>query len=96
MSAFGGKADVNHCVGECPLLAISGHWWANENGGPREPDRTPHLHNHARADVSGCEDTVYHPSMTTLTWFTAALDALLDAEALANLMRRRWREIAKH
>ncbi len=26
MSAFGGKADVNHCVGECPLLAISGHW----------------------------------------------------------------------
>jgi hypothetical protein len=21
MSAFGGKADVNHCVGECPLLA---------------------------------------------------------------------------
>ena len=27
MSAFGGKADVNHCVGECPLLAISGHSW---------------------------------------------------------------------
>ncbi len=27
MSAFGGKADVNHCVGECPLLAISGHLW---------------------------------------------------------------------
>ncbi len=25
MSAFGGKADVNHCVAECPLLAISGH-----------------------------------------------------------------------
>ena len=25
MSAFGGKADVNHCVGECPLIAISGH-----------------------------------------------------------------------
>ena len=25
MSAFGGKADVNHCVGECPLLAKSGH-----------------------------------------------------------------------
>ncbi len=24
MSAFGGKADVNHCVGECPLLAKSG------------------------------------------------------------------------
>ncbi len=23
MSAFGGKADVNHCVGECPLIAIS-------------------------------------------------------------------------
>ncbi len=23
-SAFGGKADVNHCVGGCPLLAISG------------------------------------------------------------------------
>ncbi len=37
MSAFGGKADVNHCVGECPLLAISGHWWANENGGSGEP-----------------------------------------------------------
>ncbi len=25
MSAFERKADVNHCVGECPLLAISGH-----------------------------------------------------------------------
>ncbi len=25
MSAFGGKADVNHCVAECPLIAISGH-----------------------------------------------------------------------
>ncbi len=25
MSAFGGKADVDHCVGECPLIAISGH-----------------------------------------------------------------------
>ncbi len=25
MSAFGGKADVNPCVGECPLLAKSGH-----------------------------------------------------------------------
>ncbi len=24
MSAFGGKADVNHCVGECPLIAKSG------------------------------------------------------------------------
>ncbi len=24
MSAFGGKADVNHCAGECPLLATSG------------------------------------------------------------------------
>ncbi len=48
MSAFGGKADVNHCVGECPLLAISGHWWANENGGSGEPDRTPHLHNGER------------------------------------------------
>ncbi len=26
MSAFGGKADVNHCVGVCPLLAINGHY----------------------------------------------------------------------
>ncbi len=26
---------------------------------------------------------------------TAALEALLDAEALPNLMRRRWREIEK-
>jgi len=25
MSAFGGKADVNHCVGECLLIAKSGH-----------------------------------------------------------------------
>ncbi len=25
-SAFGDKADVNHCVGECPLIATSGHW----------------------------------------------------------------------
>jgi len=30
--------------------------------------------------------------MSAFTWFTAALDALLDAEALVNLMRRRWRE----
>jgi len=44
MSAFGGKADVIQGVGECPLLAISGHWWANENSGSGEPDRTPHLH----------------------------------------------------
>ncbi len=42
MSAFGGKADVNHCMGECPLLAKSGHWWANENDGSGEPNRTPH------------------------------------------------------
>ena len=48
MSAFGGKADVIQGVAECPLLAISGHWWANENGGPREPDHTPHLHNRER------------------------------------------------
>ncbi len=33
--------------------------------------------------------------MTTLKWTAAALVALLDAEALANLMRRRWREIEK-
>ena len=26
MSAFGGKADVNHCVGGCPLIAISRHF----------------------------------------------------------------------
>ena len=25
MSAFGGKADVNHQTPECPLIAISGH-----------------------------------------------------------------------
>ncbi len=25
MSGFGGKADVNHCVGECPLIANSGN-----------------------------------------------------------------------
>ncbi len=25
MSAFGGKADLNHDPAECPLLAISGH-----------------------------------------------------------------------
>ena len=30
--------------------------------------------------------------MSAFTWFTAALDALLDAEALVNLLRRRWRE----
>ncbi len=49
MSAFGGKADVNHCVGECLLLAKSGHWWANENGGSGEPDHTPHLHDQERS-----------------------------------------------
>ncbi len=48
MSALGGKADVIQGVGECLLIAISGHWWANENGGPREPDGTPHLHNQER------------------------------------------------
>ncbi len=31
MSAFGGKADVNQGVVKCPLIAISGHWWATEN-----------------------------------------------------------------
>ena len=56
MSAFGGKADVNHCVGECPLLAISGHWWANKNDGSGEPDRTPHLHDRERrASVIGTQ-----------------------------------------
>ena len=49
--------------------------------------------NHARAGVPDNEDAVYHPAMTVLKWTIAALDALLDAEALANLMRRRWREI---
>ncbi len=33
--------------------------------------------------VPHCEDAVYHPSMSAVTWFAAALDALLDAEALA-------------
>jgi hypothetical protein len=37
MSAFGGKADVNHCVGECPLLAISGH---SDSGGGRDQPLT--------------------------------------------------------
>ena len=27
MSAFGGKADVNHQLGESPLIAESGHWY---------------------------------------------------------------------
>ena len=44
----------------------------------------------ARGAVPDYEDAVYHPAMTSLKW-TAALEALLDAEALANLMRRRWR-----
>ena len=48
MSAFEGKADLNHGLVERPLLAISGHWWANENGGSGEPNRTPHLHNRER------------------------------------------------
>ena len=48
MSAFGGKADVNQGVAECPLIAKSGHWWANENDGSGEPDRTPHLHDQER------------------------------------------------
>ncbi len=51
--------------------------------------------NHTRATVPDYEDAVYHSSMSAFTWFTAALDALLDAEALANLMRQRWREIEK-
>ncbi len=49
--------------------------------------------NHARADVPDHEDAVYHPAMSAFTWFTAALEALLDAEALVVLMRRRWQEI---
>ncbi len=28
------------------------------------------------------EDAVYHPAMTALKWTAAALEALLDAEAL--------------
>ena len=48
MSAFGGKADVIQGVAECPLIATSGHWWANKNDGSGEPDRTPHLHDQER------------------------------------------------
>ncbi len=48
MSAFGGKADVIQGMAECPLIAISGHWWANENDGSGVPDRTPHLHDQER------------------------------------------------
>ena len=33
MSAFGGKADVNHQVAECPLIAKSGHWLPDGCGG---------------------------------------------------------------
>ncbi len=33
MSAFGGKADVNHCVGECPLLAKNGPKNVSEKSG---------------------------------------------------------------
>ncbi len=33
MSALPPKADIiPHCI-KCPLIAKSGHWWANENGG---------------------------------------------------------------
>ena len=52
--------------------------------------------NHARADVPDYEDAVYHPAMTTLKWTAAALVVMLDADALVNLMRRRWHEIAMH
>ncbi len=52
--------------------------------------------NRARADVPDYEDAVYHLSMSAFTWFTSALEALLDAEALVDLMRRQWREISKH
>ncbi len=48
MYAFGCKADKIQGVAECPLIANSGHWWANKNGGSGEPDRTPHLHNRER------------------------------------------------
>ncbi len=48
MSAFGGKADLRGTAPKSPLIAISGHWWANENGGSGEPDRTPHLHDQER------------------------------------------------
>ncbi len=52
--------------------------------------------NHTRAGVPDYGEAVYHPSMSALKWITAAaLEALLDAEVLANLMRRRWREIEK-
>ena len=34
------------------------------------------------------EKRFYHPSMSALTWFAAALDALLDAEALVSRLRR--------
>jgi len=52
--------------------------------------------NHARAGVPDYAEAVYHLSMSAFTWFTAALEALLDAEALVNQMRRQWREISKH
>ncbi len=34
MSAFGGKADVNHETPECPLIAISGHKDEGYSGNP--------------------------------------------------------------
>ncbi len=52
--------------------------------------------NHTCKGVLDYEDAVYHLSMSAFTWFTAALEALLDAEALVDLMRRQWREISKH
>ena len=48
MSALRGEADEDQRPPELPLIAKTGHWWANENGGSGEPDRTPHLHNRGR------------------------------------------------
>ncbi len=66
MSAFGGKADLNHSPAEGPLIAISGHWRANENGGSGEPDRTPHLHNRER--------------LRERDWWNAPLEGDADAQ----------------
>ncbi len=57
MSAFGGKADVIQGVGECPLIANSGHWrWVKSNrdlayrdaGGGSQHHRPPPLVGGAR------------------------------------------------
>ncbi len=91
MSAFGGKADVNHCVAESPLLAISGHTAARPKskigcteGGPARSVR--HLSACGGGDSTAAVRR--NPATDRRPATTARADMTSCVIAAAGLMRR--------